>query len=160
VATSIEERILDLVKTKLEAITTGAGFEQTVQQVTRASGPEQPMEVPANKIPALQIRHLQTACAPHLRGAIECLMEVEIICIADQDAADEKLSDLMADVVKVIQANKRWDAGGGTFLARRTWVGNPIVHETEITETPVTGSVPFSIVFRVDATNPYATKEV
>lgn len=159
-ATSIEERILDLVKTKLEGITTGAGFEQTVLQVKRASGSEHPMEVPADKIPALQVRHLQTVSAPHLRGAIECLMEVEIICIADQDATDEKLSDLMADVVKVIQANKRWDAGGSNFLARRTWVGSPIVHETEVTESPVTGAVPVTIVFRVDATNPYATKEI
>lgn len=158
-ATSIEERLLDLIVTKLATITTGNGYEQTVLQVTRASMPEPPMEVPANKIPALQLRHITTTKQPQLRGAYECLAEMEVICIAAQDATNEQLADLMADVEKVLNANKRW-FDGAVNLARRTFVSGTVVHETETGESPATGSVPFVVLYRVDALDPYALKDI
>lgn len=160
-ATSIEERILDLVETALAAITTGNGYEQTVKKVERATQPDPPMEFDlATEVPGLQIRHEGTATEPHLRGAVECRMDLKIICIAEYDATDEKISDLIGDVIDKLLADKRWDAGGSTFLARRTWITGAFTHETETDESPVTGEVNCTILFRVDATNPFAVKEV
>lgn len=160
-ATSIEERILDLMKTAMEGITTGAGHEQTVVKVTRASQAQPVMQFAANDLPGLQIRHIETVSAPHLRGAIECQMNLEVICAVAHDAADENLSDLIAAVLKVLEANQRWDAGGGTFLARRTWVTGWGKHEDELPgPNPQTGFVSVSILFRADATNLFAVKEI
>lgn len=158
-ATSIEERILDLLATALQGIS-GGSYEQTVAKVSRASQSPPVMEYASNERPGLQIRHIETAMVPHLRGALECRMDLEIICIVDQDAADEKISDLIGDVCKVLKANERWDAGGGVYLARRTWITNSGKHETESPEDEVTGFISFSILFRVDATNLAAVKEI
>jgi len=162
-ATSIDERILDLIVTKLATITTGNGYEQTVSSanIWRATSSPQPME---STPPSLEVRHVDTAMEPHLRGAIECLMNVVIICSAAYDAADEAISDLVGDVVKLVLANKRWN-DGSVNLAVRTWMGSPEIHETETGggvggDSPTTGAVPFTILFRVDATNPFAIKEI
>jgi hypothetical protein len=160
-STTIEERILDLVEAALTAITTGAGFEQTVKKVERATQPDPPMEFDiATQVPGLQIRHETTTGEPHLRGALECRMDLKIVCIAEYSTDEEKISDLIGSVIDVLLTNRRWDAGGSTFLARRTWVTGAFVHETETNESPVTGEVNCSILFRVDATDPFAVKEI
>jgi hypothetical protein len=160
-ATSIEERILDLMESKLEAISVGTGGEQSVVTVTRASQAKPVMQFTTAELPGLQIRHIETATVPHLRGALECQMNIEIICAVVGDAADEALSDLIADVLKVLEANKRWDAGGSNFLARRTWIVNWGKHEDELPgPNPQTGFVTVAILIRVDATNPFAVKEI
>lgn len=156
---SIAERILRTIKVKLEGITVAAGYEQTVLQVQRAIGPDAPMDVADNLIPALQIRQGAMGSEPHLRGARECLMEVTIICIAAYDATGEKLADLVADVCKVLHANRRWNDGSAD-LARRTMIGDPKPHETETDESPVTAVVPLTILFRVDAANPYVLANI
>jgi hypothetical protein len=159
-ATSIEERILDLLDAELSAIAVGAGDEQTVLTVTRASRGKPVMEFTAAEVPGVQIRHLDTPSDPLIRDAQECEMRLELICAVTPDGPDEALSDLMADVRDLLMANERWDAGGGVFLARRTWITGSTPHETEIPNAPETGVVSCSILYRTESANSFATKEI
>jgi hypothetical protein len=156
--TSIDERLADLIQTKLDAIAPGGGFEEDVQAAHRASDSPPPMEAP--NLPAVQLRRLATTQEPHLRGAYECVASFQVICIAQRDASNEKISDLIADVCKVIASNERWDVGGGVFLARRTWITGCAFHETETDEETMTGNVDFSVLFRVAEADPFTVKEV
>lgn len=154
---SIEERLLDLVVSKLATITVANGYQETVLSVTRASDEPGPLELSTAELPALQVRHLQTRKRLHLRGAYECVMDLDVVCMTEQD--DELLSDLKADVKKVLQANRRWNDGIEN-LARRTWTTDPLSHEVEVPEGISTAVIPCAIVFRVDATNPYLVKAI
>lgn len=156
-ATSIDERLADLIETKLAAITTGAGFEETVTDVHRASDSPQPMEAPT--LPALQLRRDGTPKSPHLRGAMECTANFTVICIAARDAANEKISDLIADVEKVVMANERWN-DGSVNLARRTWLTGSTFHETETDEETMTGIVEFSVLYRTEVGSPFTLAEI
>jgi hypothetical protein len=153
---SIEERILDLIESKLEAITTGGGYEQTVGTVWRATQSPPPME---STPPSLQIRSEIVRSESLLRGADEKILEVTVICTAAQESDDEKLGDLMADVQKVVGANERWN-DGSVNLARRTWMGDSGRHETETGESPGTGYVTFFVLFRVSSTSAYTLAEI
>lgn len=159
-ATSIAEQILDLLKTKLAAIAVGAGDEQTVVTVTRASQAKPVMDFKPSELPGIQIRHIETPSEPHIRDAQECEMQLDLICAVASDATDEKLADLMADVRDCVMANERWDAGGGTYLARRTWVRVSQPHEVEEPDAPETGVISVSILFRTQLANSFATKEI
>lgn len=155
--TSVEERILDQIVTRLQAITVGGGYEQTVIRVTRASVAPAPLEVPAAELPALQVRHIATRDREHLRDAYEFVMDVQIVVIVAQ--GDERLADLKADVEKVVHANRRWH-DGTEYLARRTWINDPISHETEVQEQESTAVIPLSIVARHRSNSPYVVKAV
>lgn len=155
-ATSIAERILDRLANRLATITAANGYETDGVTVWRATEDQRPMETTP---PAVEIRHNGTPSEPHLRGALECVMEVDLLCVAAYDAAGENISDLIGDVIKLVLANKRWNDGTDN-LAVRTWVGEAEPHETEVGEDPVTAVVPVFIKYRVDATNPFALKSI
>jgi hypothetical protein len=159
-ATSIEERILDLLDAELSAIAVGAGDEQTVLTVTRASQDKPVMEFTPSEVPGVQIRHLETVPEPLIRDAQECEMRLELICAVTPDASDEALSDLMADVRDLVMANERWEASPGVFLARRSWITSWSPHEAELPSAPATGVVSCSILYRTAAANSFATKEI
>lgn len=159
-ATSIEERILDLLDDELSAIAIGVGDEQTVLTVTRASRGKPVMAFTPSEVPGVQIRHLDTVDEPLIRDAQECEMRLELICAVTPDGTDEALSDLMADVRDLVMANERWEVSPGVFLARRSWITNWSPHETEIPDAPETGVVSCSIVYRTESANSFATKEI
>jgi len=159
-ATSIEERILDLLDAELSAIAVGAGDEVTVVTVTRASQEKPVMEFKPSEVPGVQIRHIDSKKDPLIRDAQEVEMILELICAVTPDATDEALSDLMADVQDLVMSNERWDAGGGVFLARRSWISGSMKHEIEDPDAPQTGVVSCSILYRTELANSFATKEI
>jgi hypothetical protein len=108
------------------------------------------------------VREVHHAVRDHIRGAEEGILQVEIICIANSASAaahDEALQDLVGDVKKVIYANKKWN-DGTTDLARRTWIVEDVVHESEADEPQGTASVVIGILYRADRTALYTVKAI
>ncbi len=165
-ATMLKEQILDTIVTKLAAINGAGGYETTVPaaNIFRPSAPAAPLEIPTTSMPALIVREVDHKPRPHIRGAEECILKVEIICIAESVSAaahDEALQDLIGDVKKLVYANKRWATGGpGTELARRTWIEGDIAHEPEVNDVHATAAVLVAILYRADVTSLSTVKAV
>jgi hypothetical protein len=154
--TPITEQILALIETKLAGITTGGGYQETVLAANIFHPPEAPLDVKADNCPAITVRHNGTNNRWHLRAAEELLIEVDLVCVA---TTPDLLKTLMGDVKKLVYANPFWNNGAAN-LARRTWIAEERVHETEVSEATVTGSVVIHILARADRTNPFTTKAV
>jgi hypothetical protein len=158
-ASSLYEQLMDLVATKLATITVANGYEQTVVGVHRP--PIALFDLETADLPALLVRQEDNAPRFHLRGAEEFVLEVEVICAVDGEAADkaEALSDLVADVKKLAHLNRYWNNGAAN-LARRTRITDGAHHETEVTEYVESAVVRFQIMARSDLKNPYIKKDV
>lgn len=149
----LADRILDLIETKLAAISVAGGYQVTVAGVHRP--PLAHQDIP--NLPAISLRRLPPKSSRwHLRGAEEFQLQVQLICVADDD---DTLSQLMADARKVVLANLRWN-DGAQDLAVRTWLDDDNQHEEEVDETPRTGRLAFTVMARADLTNPTEPKAI
>jgi hypothetical protein len=159
-ASSVEERLLDLVVSKLAGITVGNGYEETVLAANIHRGQDiAPQEIGASDCPAACVRIASISTRWHLRGAEEILMELDLIGVVDAAGGDEALADLMADFRKLVYANKFWNDGSEN-LARRSWVIEDERYEVEVAEATLSGRVRVGILTRVDRSNPYSLKAV
>lgn len=158
-ANALEEQILAIIAQKLATITTDNGYQTNVVNVYRAStgADPAPQAIPSEDRPAVQLRCLPIGNRVHIRGAIEMRIPIEIICVVDQDA--DALSKLVADVKKLLLANKRWN-NGSADLARRTWLEDSLPHETEVAESDSSAAVLATIIARADQTDPTAVKAI
>lgn len=153
-AKDLADRILDLIETKLAAITVAGGYQVTVAGVHRP--PLAHHDIPAT--PAISVRRLPPKASRwHIRGAEEFQLQVQLILVAD---TDEVLSQLMSDVRKVIAANLRWN-DGSEDLAVRTWFDDDNQHEEEVVDlTPRTGRIAITIMARASVTDPSQVKVI
>lgn len=131
-------------------------YEVSVAQATRASAPPAPIDTNPDDMPAVQVRHIRTQERFHVRGAYECRMQVDIVCIVEQ--SDETLADLIGAVKKVVEANEVWS--DGTALAISTEILETVSHETEVAEVDGTAIVSVEVLFRVKVDDPYTVKAI
>lgn len=159
--TPLKEQLLDLVVTKLQAIAIASGYEETVT-VYRPSAPAAPLDFAAAQLPAIIVCEVEHRTRWHIRGAEECILMLDIKCCVSSPSAgahDETLQDLIADVKKVVYANRLWNDGSAN-LAVRSWIEQDLAHEPEVSEAIGTGGVRVAIKYRADQANPFVTKAV
>lgn len=156
----LEEQIRELVAVKLATITVANGY---AQNVTVYRPPVDEFEIPASGCPAVLLRSAKRSLKGHLRRAEEFILECVVICVVANSspapAPDEALAKLLADVRKLVYANRKWNDGVSN-LARRTWIPDDIVHETEVQEATISSRVTFNILARSSVSNLAAVKEV
>ena len=153
-ATSIRETILDNVVTRMEAITTGSGYEQTVSKCYRPHvGAFNITEYPAVVLQVLQEGHRR-----HVRLAYEIRMRIGLRCYIESSAEEdrnEQLQDLMGDVVKAMQTDETWSGKAiGTEVLSMGTV------EDEIVAPAAVGIVEMEILYRVKRDDPYTVKVI
>ena len=155
-ASALDQQILDVIVTKLAAITTGNGYQQTVLAANIHRPPQSLREFSAGECPGLSVRLESKENEYDLRGSEELLIGVNIQCAATSAVL---LRALISDVKKLAYANKRWNDGSAN-LALRTWIDEDFAHEPEVEEAVVTGSVHLTIKARADQTDPTAVKAI
>ncbi len=142
-AEPLDERIMAVVEDKLE--TSGPTFSYAEDlEVHRPPAADQALGV--DECPAISIRRPEKTPRAHIRDAEEFILTVTLICTAE---ALEDLRVLMLYARKVVQANPRWN-DGDEDLAQRTWPIDESLHETEVEEGTVSGSITFRILARAD----------
>jgi hypothetical protein len=157
---SLDERLLDLVVSKIEGITVGNGYEETVLPANIHRGQViAPQEIGAADCPAVCVYVAAIDSRWHLRGADEMTITVDLIGITDAAGGDEALADLLTDLKKLVYANKFWNDGSAN-LARRSWVVEDDRHEVEVAEATLSGRVRFLALVRADRSDPYSLKAV
>jgi len=158
-ATALDEQVLDLVVSKLATITIANGYEETVLGVHRP--PVDLFDLAAADCPALIVRKKTKLTESNLRLAEDLDLEVEVLCAVDGSAADvhEALTDLVADVKKLVHANRLWN-NGSSNLAVATRLVEDRIHETEVQEDVASAVVRFLVQARADLANPYVTKTI
>lgn len=155
----LEEQIRELVAAKLATITIANGYNQNA---TVHRPPVAVMDLGAADCPALSLRTSRRNLRPHLRGAEEFLLEVDVLCAVantSAPASDEALAKLMADVRHLVYANPRWH-DGSKFLAVKSWIPEDRVHETEVLEATISSFVRFIIKARSSQSDLTAVKDV
>lgn len=153
-ATARREAVIQAVKARLETITTGNGYEQTVAKVYRP----QKSALTVNEWPNLQIIDRGDAVRWHIRDAYENRMTLEIIGHIEKGDDTERvdaISDLLADVEKAVMVDETFSS-----LARRTWVSALALDLSEPSEPIAQGSITLEIMYRVSRTDPYTTKSI
>lgn len=129
---SIRERILTLVKAKLETITTGNGYNTTINTVERTR------TTPVNKseMPCIFIyeegEEVQAIGGTVNLGLYDIQLSVTLECWIKDNSTEKgtQLNSLLEDVIKAMQENYNWTDGGGTCLAVDTqYQGNQTLLE-------------------------------
>lgn len=129
---SIREQILVLVKAKLETITTGNGYNNTISTVERTR------TTPINKseMPCIFIYEESEAVAASgglvNLGLYDNNLNITLECWIKDDSTEKgtQLNSLLEDVVKAMQSNYNWTNGSGTSLAVDTqYEGNQTLLE-------------------------------
>jgi len=129
---SIRERIMQLVKAKLETITTGNGYNNTINTVERTR------TTPVNKseMPCIFIyedgESVSAIGGTVNLGLYENQLSLILECWIKDDSTEKgtQLNALLEDVIKAMQENYSWTDGGGTCLAVDTqYQGNQTLLE-------------------------------
>lgn len=155
----LDEQIIDVVKTKLAAITVAGGY-QTDMAAGRVHWP--PVgdlefdESDSSQLPAIIIRRASKATRWHLRGAEEMVLRLSLTAVATTyDAA----LVLMSDILKAVNANERWN-NGSADLAVRTWLDENDAPAFDEQNNLHYGHLLISIKTYADLTNPTAVKAI
>lgn len=147
---SLDEQILDVVAAKVALIS-------GVTTVRRALVGPAPLEVQTSELNLVEIRHLRTTPRWHIRGAYECIAQVELCAVTAQ--ADHTIRNLVADLLDMVDTYNRWNDGSSN-LAERSWTGEVEIHEPEVSESVATATLQVFIKFYSDRTDPTAVKEI
>jgi len=154
---ALEEQILDLIETKLETITVANGFATTITDAYRASTGTPPLKRADADRPFIEIRRIECPRRWFIRGAMECRMEIDLVLVTDQN--DATIRALMADVLKLIDDNTRWNDGSAN-LADRTWIVSASFPEPEANLRQSLGFVKFTVKFYEDINDATAVKAI
>lgn len=154
---ALDEQILDLIETKLKTITVANGFATTITDAYRAMEETPPARRADADRPFVEIRHILGDPRWHIRGAYQFLMDVDLLLVADQ--GDAAIRAFVADVLKLLDDNTRWD-DGSTKLADRTMVTGAVIQEPEVQKRDAQAYVSFAVVFFADINDLTAVKEI
>jgi hypothetical protein len=157
-ALPLEEKIRNLVVTKLATITIANGYNQNA---TVDRPPVGAYSYEVADCPKLVVRSSKRGVRAHLRRAEEFVLEFRIICIVANSGGDPDgdLAKLMADVRRLVYTNRRWH-NGAENLARRSWIPDDDTHETEVEEETLTSGVSFNVLARSSQTDLSQVKDV
>lgn len=153
-ADSIRERIIQAVKAEMEAITVGAGFNQTVGKAYR--GHESPIQVDEDF--AVIIFDRGGANKRHLRGAYENRMNLELRPVHREDDDAKRLAALNAfggDIQKKIVTD---ETHGG--LAKKTNLITNTVSTGEPVDPLASQGINIEILYRVERADPFVNTEI
>lgn len=136
---SVRQQIVDAIKTRLQQILLGNGYQTDVgKHVFR----HEPMMIDDDDLPAL-IYRATTGDSRAVTGYHMHTLELEIVAVMDGRASDDTVREIMADVLKAIGTDPTW----GGLAINTTPRGNDI--QTDPANGKITASVQrFAIAYR------------
>lgn len=155
-ADPIKEQLVAHVKTTLQGITTGAGYQQTVVRVFDPG--EAQAAVNVDEYPSLLIVDGGEVSQRHLRGAYENRLTLQVRAFlrqTDEVMRGVELARLAHDVQKVLKVD---ETRGGK--AKKTFLRAALPSRNEDVSSWGVELVTLEVLYRVERANPYATTEI
>ena len=159
-ADDVRQKIVDAVKSRLQTITTGNGYETNVGGNVKVWRDMSSSPFASGDLDALNIRDMRTEASregqPMGTTQHEMTMHIEAATKDNTMARDKKLRKILADLIKAIGTDRQWTVSGAK-LAWNTQIESTAIDVQHKGEILGGCQLVISILYRTLDFDPYTT---